>query len=414
MNAQTKRIVERIETLGKISNETECLSRFFGTTAHKEAREVIKTWMEEEGLEAEIDTIGNVRGVLYSEASNAKHLVVGSHYDTVFQAGKYDGPLGILLGLEMVHIVQKNDIKLPFHFNVVAFTDEEGGRFNTTYLGSSVLAGNFNSKWLDCRDDNDKTMQEVIEEMGGHCKSINKDKIPQKDWLAYFEIHIEQGPVLCKEDLPVCVVNTIAAQTRIEMKWLGKSGHAGTSPMDMRKDAFCAAAEFALAVETLGQEHSDKLVATVGKVNVKPNTSNVIPGYVYCTLDIRSQDDYILEKAVEALHKAAELIAEKRALTLNWKIVQTNPSVVCDENITRLLKESVDGSNVERCLEIPSGAGHDGVMISRVAPVSMLFVRCEEGISHHPKEYAAPMDIAAALEVCRHFIFKLNDFYKKN
>ena len=409
MNPRTQRILNRLETLGKISESTNCLSRFYGTAAHIKSRQVLVEWMEAAGMAVHCDSIGNVRGQLNSTAANAKHLVVASHYDSVFDAGKYDGPLGILLGIEMAQRISELGKLLPFHLNVVAFADEEGGRFNTAYLGSCVLAGNFNKTWLSRKDDEGETLVAVIEAMGGNIKAVDGEAISKEDWLGYYEVHIEQGPVLCDKDLPVCLVSGIAGQTRVDIHWKGMAGHAGTSPMDLRKDALCAAAEFTLAVEALGKQHKEKLVATVGKMIVKPNSSNVIPGAVYHTLDIRSMQDDFLIKMVEDLEQQAQEIAKKRGLSCEWKVMQSNPSVVCDPQLNAAIKKGIEKSGVRELLSIPSGAGHDAVMISKVAPVSMLFVRCTDGISHNPAEYSTPEDIETALLVSDGFLEALAD-----
>lgn len=404
---RTQRIVERLEILGSISDDDKCVSRFFGTQAHIESRKVLIEWMKEAGMTVSCDNMGNIRGILASQNLDAKHFVVASHYDSVFDAGKYDGPLGILLGIEMAQKITDEQQSLPFHLDIVAFADEEGGRFNTAYLGSCVLAGNFDHSWLTRKDDNGTTLEEVINNAGGNIDSISQDSIPKEEWLGYFEIHIEQGPVLEKEDLPVCLVSGIAGQTRVDVKWTGMAGHAGTCPMDIRQDALCAAAEFTLAMEAMGKQHKDNLVATVGKLNVGPNTSNVVCGFVYNTLDIRSMDDAFLAKRVEEAEYIAMEIAKKRDIKCEWQIMQSNASVDCDSRLKEVLRRGITNSGVQRLLEIPSGAGHDGVMISRVAPISMLFVRCKGGISHNPLEYSSPIDIMASLEVCNQFLAEL-------
>lgn len=409
MNLRTQRILNRLEELGNISEKPDCLSRFYGTDSHIQSRKVLIEWMEAAGMEVHCDNIGNVRGILKSTSSDAKHLVVASHYDSVFDAGKYDGPLGILLGIEMAQQISDLDKALPFHLNVIAFADEEGGRFNTAYLGSCVLAGNFDKTWLSRKDDAGETLGAVIEAMGGNIEAVDGEAIPKEDWLGYYEVHIEQGPVLCDKDLPVCLVSGIAGQTRVDIHWKGMAGHAGTSPMDLRQDALCAAAEFTLAIEALGKEHKNQLVATVGKMIVGPNSSNVIPGAVYHTLDIRSMQDDFLMEMVANLEQQAQTIAEKRGLVCEWKVMQSNPSVDCDPRLSAALEKGIKKSGVRELLSIPSGAGHDGVMISKVAPISMLFVRCTDGISHNPAEYSAPEDIEAALLVSDGFLEALAD-----
>lgn len=407
MREQTKRIVERTEILGSISDDNHCLSRFYGTPAHKKAGEILIQWMENAGMKVTKDHIGNIRGILHSTNTNAKHFVIGSHYDTVFNAGNYDGPLGILLGLEVAQRIYEKQITLPFHLNIVAFADEEGSRFNTAYLGSAGLIGQFDNEWLNRQDDNGAKLGTVISENGGDITNLCKDCINEDEWLGYFEAHIEQGPLLCVEDSPVCLVSSIKAQTRVNLKWIGVSGHAGTYPMHLRNDAFCAAAEFALEVEKIGKTHKENLVATIGKFNVEPNTSNVIPGLVTHSLDLRSADDRFLAEITEKLKQKASLISQNRDIGFEWEIMQTNASVNCDNNLKKMLGNAIKKANINNLLETTSGAGHDAVMVSKVAPVSMLFIRCKDGVSHNPLEFTATEDIEQALNVCENFVDEL-------
>lgn len=409
----SNRIITRLEELSSISDDNDCISRFYGTAAHQRASDLIFNWMSEAGMLVTKDTIGNIRGICQSSESGAKHFVIGSHFDSVHDAGKYDGPLGILLGIEMAERLAQEKISLPFHLNCVAFADEEGSRFSTAYLGSSVLAGNFDQQWLSRKDDQGMTFEELIEYNGGSIENIAQDQILKEDWLGYFEAHIEQGPVLCSEDLPVCLVSGIAAQARVNVSWKGMAGHAGTSPMDIRNDALCAAAEFTLMIEDIGKVNKEQLVATVGKLNVSPNTSNVIPGLVEQSLDIRSPNDPFLSEMLQLIESKGRQIANKRNIEFEWNLMQLNPSIECDTSLQESLGRSIKKGNINRVLTIPSGAGHDAVMISAVAPVSMLFVRCTAGISHNPLEYVEPSDINDALTVCNHFMDELISIHKK-
>lgn len=407
--ARLDRVINRLEELAAVSDDANCISRFYGTKAHVDSRKLLVQWMEKAGMEVYSDNIGNLRGSLKSNHPEAKHFVIGSHYDSVHDAGKYDGPLGVILGLETAQEVFDKELELPFHLTVAAFADEEGGRFNTAYLGSSVLAGNFENEWLERTDDDGVSLRSIVEDCGGSIENIANDSLAPEDWLAYFEVHIEQGPVLCKEDLPFCLVTGIAAQTRIDVEWTGVANHAGTVPMQLRQDALCAAAEFTLLVEKTAQKFKDKLVATVGKLNVGPNTSNVIPGKVLHCLDIRSLDDDFLKTKVAELEKKAQEIAHIRNVKCDWKIMQSNASVNCDDRLMSVMRKAAENTGLNKCLEIPSGAGHDGVMISKVAPISMLFVRCTDGISHNPAEHVESEDIAASISACDQIILELKN-----
>lgn len=410
MNKETSRILKRIDALGEISDDKQCLSRFYGTKSHKKARKKLLKWMAKAGMQTSTDIVGNVKGVLKSSNPNAKHFMIGSHYDSVFNAGKYDGPLGIILGIEIAHAFSKQNTELPFHLHVCAFADEEGCRFNIAYLGSSLIAGNFNENWLKKEDDYGYSLSRLMKKNKGDFKDINKNIIPPESWLGYFEPHIEQGPVLCDENTAVCLVSGIAAQNRVNITWKGISGHAGTYPMDLRNDALCAASEFILGVENLGKQNKEKLVATVGKIKSEPNVSNVIPGLVSHSLDLRSPNNKFLENITETLYYKALKIAEERHIELDWEIMQSNPSVTCNNQLKEALATSIKKYN-KKLIEIPSGAGHDAVMLSNVTPVSMLFIRCKEGISHNPEEYVSPEDIETSFKVSFDFI---NELAKKN
>ncbi len=412
MREQTERIVKRIEILGSISDDNECLSRFYGTKAHKKAGKKISKWMKKAGMQTSKDIVGNINGVLKSKNPEAKHFMIGSHYDTVCNAGKYDGPLGVILGIEIAQLFSEQNIELPFHLHVAAFADEEGCRFNIAYLGSSLITGNFNKNWLTKVDDLGYSLADLLEKKKGALKKLDKNKnaIPAKDWLGYFEPHIEQGPVLCDANESVCLVSSIAAQNRVNVAWKGVSGHAGTYPMGLRNDALCAASEFVLAVENIGNTHKEKLVATVGKITSKPNISNVISGFVTHSLDLRSPDNSFLEQITKELHNKASEIAEKRNIEFEWELMQSNQSVVCDQELKEILSNSIK-KYTKKLIQIPSGAGHDAVMISKVAPVSMMFIRCKEGISHHPLEYVSPEDIEESIKVMYDF---MNELVKKH
>jgi len=394
-------VVKRIEELSSITEEQGCITRTYGTKAFLEGRNKVYDWMVAAGLETSFDNIGNVRGKLLSDTLNAKTFVIGSHIDTVVNAGKFDGPLGVLMGLDILEQLIQSKAKLPFHIELIAFSDEEGVRFHTTYLGSKVVAGSFESITLDRKDANGIALKEVIAENGGDYLLLEKDKI--EDWLGYFEIHIEQGPVLYERNIPVAVVTAIAGQRRAEITFIGVAGHAGTVPMDMRQDALATAADFIIETEKFALLKKDKLVATTGKLEVVQSASNVIPGKVICSLDLRSADLEVLNIAYEKIKAICDEAAEKRKVLVEWNLVQQTTPTLCDEKLTNQLKDSI-GKSGYPIIELVSGAGHDGVPISAVSPITMLFVRCFKGISHNPLENAETVDIAAAIEVGEGFI----------
>lgn len=399
---RAEKILQRINELAAISEDESFIVRTYGTPAFITGRNKVEQWMKETGLQTQVDNIGNIRARLLSNNPKAKTFVIASHIDTVVNAGKFDGPLGILMGLDLLEQLSHSKTALPFHIELIGFCDEEGVRFHTTYLGSKVVTGSFDNSILDAKDERGISLQEVIEGMHGNVNELSKDAIAKGNWLGYFEIHIEQGPVLYEKNIPVGLVNAIAGQCRAGLVFNGELGHAGTVPMNMRKDALACAAEFILAVEKFAAGKTN-LVATVGKLHIINSASNVIPGEVITSLDLRSANETILASSYEAIKKITEDICNKRSIVLEWSLVQQTKPVICDKAMNDLLKQSIRSAGFET-IELVSGAGHDAVPVSKVSPVSMLFVRCFKGISHNPLENVELKDIEAAIKVSDTFI----------
>ncbi len=386
--------------LGAISEEPDRLTRRVATPAIKQANSVVEEWMREAGMSVRRDNIGNLVGRY--EGTGAGTLVLGSHLDSVRDAGRYDGPLGVLVAIACVQALQHAGKRLPFAIEVAAFADEEGLRFHTSYLGSRVFAGSFDPGYLELTDPDGVSLAEAIRESGGNPDALHDDRRDPADLLGYCEVHIEQGPVLEAEGLPVGVVSAIAAQNRFNVTFHGVAGHAGTVPMHLRRDALAAAAEFVLAVEEVAREQQGA-VGTVGQLSVQPGASNVIPGSVTLSLDVRHQDNATLERVCDRLQERAEQIGTSRQVELEWELLQSNNSVPCSEELSSKLAKAVEliGYPVRY---LPSGAGHDGVIMSQITPVAMLFVRCKDGISHNPAESVTTGDVQVATEVLSRFL----------
>ncbi len=393
--------------MARVSEDSKCLTRSYGSEAFKQVQYLVLNWMKEAGLTTKVDNIGNVRGRLEATWPTRKTFFLGSHLDTVKNAGKFDGPLGLLIALDIVKQMNQTNIGLPFNLEVVGFCDEEGLRFTTTYLGSSVLSNSFQEDWLERRDDKGRSLTDIIKSNGGNPRRIPHDALKAEECLGYYEVHIEQGPVLEKRKVPVGIVTFIAGQIRVELQFKGKTGHAGTTPMTMRQDALCAAANFIAEVENYAVKSGKSIIATVGKLITKPNASNVIPGEVVCSLDLRSSDNGVLYKALEALENIATDICKARNVVLNWKVLQQNNPVCCDPTLCELLERAIGLAGIDKIVKLPSGAGHDAVALSKIMPVSMLFVQCKDGISHHPDEFVKSDDIFTALKVSDIFMKQL-------
>jgi allantoate deiminase len=386
-------VLERCARLGEVSEEPGRLVRRFATAAMREANDLVGGWMREAGLAVRTDAAGNLIG---RREGGARTLVLGSHLDTVIDAGRYDGPLGVLAAIALVERLPE----LPFAVEVVGFADEEGVRYPTSFLGSSALAGSFERDWLDLRDADGVTLADALRAFGGDPGNIAS--AARNDLLGYCELHIEQGPVLERRDAPVGVVTTITGQTQAELTFRGEAGHAGTVPMTARRDALAAAAEWMLAAEALTRGRPG-LVSTVGRIAVGPGARNVIPGEAWLSLDVRHTSDAERRQAVADLRAEAERVAAGREVALQWGDRGETAAVPTSPALTERLAAAVEAAGL-RPEALPSGAGHDGVAMAAVAPIAMLFVRCERGISHNPAEAVAEADVAVALDVLERFV----------
>ena len=395
----------RCDELAAFTEEPGRITRSYGTPALTAARDRIAQWMRDAGLAVRVDAVGNVRGRGQGSVPTAPALLLGSHLDSVRDAGRYDGPLGILVALEVVDHLRHRPRPVPFPVEVIAFADEEGLRFQTTYLGSCALAGSFDAAFLDLVDENGMTLREAMEGFGGDPDALAATALQAGEALAYLEVHIEQGPYLESVDAPVGVVTAISGQSRILAAFSGEAGHAGTVAMHLRRDPLPAAAEVVLATENLAR-HTSGLLATVGMIEVTPGASNVIPGEVRFSVDVRHPDDAVRTSAVSTLEQQVREVAASRSLTAEWRVARDHSAILCDASLTTRLAEAVaaTGLPVER---LPSGAGHDAVVMSEVGPVGMLFVRCAGGISHQPAESVATSDVAAAIDVLDRFVDEL-------
>jgi allantoate deiminase len=401
VNAET--VMERCDILATFSEEPDRLTRPFASGAMRRAHEHVSRWMTEAGMTTvRRDNIGNLRGRYEGDADVAPTLILGSHLDSVRNAGKYDGPLGVMVAIAAVQRLHDKKLRLPCAIEVVAFAEEEGLRFASTYLGSRALAGTFEMADLERTDASGVTMAEAIHRFGGDPARIGDDRWNSGKLLGYCEVHIEQGPELEVRGLPVGVVSAITGQNRYELTFAGVAGHAGTVPMDQRRDALAAAAEFVLAVESEARARPG-LVATVGQLEVQPGAVNVIPGQVDLSLDVRHADDATRAGAAEQILERANTIANKRKLAVAVELISENVSTPCAPRLVSLLSQAVRDLGHE-VVQLPSGAGHDAVTMSSISDVAMLFVRCKGGISHNPAESVTAEDVGVAMDVLDKFL----------
>jgi allantoate deiminase len=402
MSEGAQRVMRRLEALAQISDEPNQLTRTYGSTAMRRANDLVAEWMREAGMTVREDAIGNLIGRYEAACPDSKTFLFGSHLDTVRNAGAFDGALGVIIAIESVQRLHIASTRLPFALEVAGFCDEEGVRFQTTYLGSRALAGTLNKADLHRADEHGISLADAIRNFNGQPQNILGAKRDATELLGYAEVHIEQGPVLEQKNLAVGVVTAIAGQSRIRIRFTGQAGHAGTTPMPLRRDALCAAAEFIFAVEAHARS-SAELVATVGQIQIAPGASNVIPAEAVLTLDFRHPLDALRLEACEHLRGVAEEIGRQRIIFVSWEVVQQTESVPCDPKLTAVLKEATQ-KHQPAVIELPSGAGHDAAALAALTPVAMLFVRCKDGLSHHPDESARVEDTAVALNVMNEFL----------
>jgi len=387
-------VIERCQYLARCSEEPGAITRPFASEAMRCANELVGDWMREAGMAVRRDNIGNLRGRFEGAGET---LLLGSHLDSVRDAGKYDGPLGVAVAIAAVQRLHDAGRRLPFAIEVLAFADEEGLRFGSTYLGSRAVAGTFDLADLDRVDADGVTIRDAIRAFGGDPERIDGDKWSGGRVLGYCEVHIEQGPILESRDLPVGVVTAIAGQERHRITFTGEAAHAGTTPMDQRRDALVAASVFVQAVEGYASS-TDGMVATVGQLSVRPGAANVVPGEVTLSLDVRHADDALRLMASRHLLDVAAEIAKHRGIGIKTNQISEDATVSCSRRLVSTFSQAVRDLG-HPVVELASGAGHDAVAMSALTEVGMLFVRCKGGISHNPAESVTTDDVAVAIDV---------------
>jgi allantoate deiminase len=401
------RIMARCDSLAELSETPGQLTRVYLSAQHMQANRRVGEWMTEAGMTTWQDSVGNICGRYEGLDPQAPALLLGSHLDSVRNAGRYDGPLGVLTAIEVVAYLSAQGIRLPMAVEIVGFADEEGTRFGITLLGSRGLTGSWPQHWLQCRDAQGVTVAEAMLGLGMNPIDILSAQRGINDYCAYLELHIEQGPCLQAADLPLGVVSAINGARRLNCRFTGHAGHAGTVPMGQRQDALAAAAEWMLAIETTTSARGHNLVATVGQIESFPGAVNVIPGEVKLTLDVRGPEDENLCALLASLLQQANAIAGRRSLTFDAEQFYGIKATACDPALQQRLANSVAALQGES-MSLPSGAGHDAIAIAERWPVGMLFVRCKDGISHHPDESVTTRDVAYATQAYINTVLSFN------
>ena len=394
-----------LELCSQIAHCTETsgeITRTFLSPPAREVHSLLRAEMKELGMQVRIDSAGNLRGFLPSSPPGAPILLMGSHLDTVPNAGAYDGILGVTLPLALLHSLNTNG--LPFAIELIAFSEEEGIRFKLPFIGSRALIGDLGPADLARQDASGITIAEAIRTFGLDPDHLS-DAAITPGTFAFLEVHIEQGPVLDSLDLPLGIVDTIVGQSRFQLTFSGQANHAGTTPMPLRRDALAAAARFVTFVEQTARA-TDGLVATVGTLQVSPGAANVVPGSATLSLDVRHSSDQIRESTSSVLLAFADQVAAERGLTVSSVQTSQQAAVLMDANLLSMLTAAAHTAGSRPHL-MPSGAGHDAMIVARRVPAAMLFLRTPAGLSHHPDEAVSESDIQTAIDLLRSLLIEL-------
>ncbi|HDS9457933.1 TPA: allantoate amidohydrolase [Enterobacter asburiae] len=397
MSPAAERVMARADALAAISETPDALTRVYLSTQHLQANQLVGEWMRQAGMTVWQDSVGNICGRYEGAQEGAQAVLLGSHLDTVRNAGRYDGMLGVLAAIEVVDSLHQQGRHLAQAIEIVGFGDEEGTRFGITLLGSRGITGTWPQGWLETCDASGISVAQAMVQAGLDPARVALAARHQDDFSACLELHIEQGPCLEQEGLALGVVEAINGARRLSCRFTGEAGHAGTVPMNHRKDALAAAAEWMGLIENTTQQRGGNLVATVGELRCLPGAVNVIPGEVALSLDIRGPQDALLDALLAELLAQAQTIAARRGLSFGAEEYYRIAATPCDARLRQLLGDAI-ASVQGRALSLPSGAGHDTIALAERWPVGMLFVRCKGGVSHHPAESVMAEDVALAIE----------------
>jgi len=399
---RAQRAIAECRRIAAMSEEPERITRRFLTSPVREVHALLGQRMEALGMTVSVDAAGNLRGFWQPPNAHGKRFILGSHIDTVPNAGAFDGILGVTMALECVEIAQELALKLPTE--IIAFSEEEGVRFGVPFIGSRALAGRFDPALLKLKDADGVTLENAIRAFGLDPGEIGKTAI-DNNVLGFLEIHVEQGPVLDAENLSLAVVEGIVGQTRMGFRFTGVANHAGTTPMHLRHDALAGAAEWITKVESFAKSQPG-LVATVGKIEGTPNAGNVIPGQIDLSLDLRHMSNRTRHWAIQELTAESRACAQARGVAVEWLIKLDQVTVPLDHYLMHDLDLAVEAAGFPS-RRMTSGAGHDAMVMAARVPAAMLFLRSPGGISHHPDETVREEDVTAALAVCDKFLRRL-------
>lgn len=403
---QEERLWQRLMELGMIGRQpTGGITRLSFTKEERAAKEKVASYMKEAGLFVYEDAVGNLIGRKEGKDKDTPVVLVGSHLDSVYNGGMFDGPLGVLAAVEVVQTMNENGVETKHPIEVVAFTDEEGARFRFGMIGSRAMAGTLSADALHYQDANGVSIAEAMQEAGLNPNDIRKAERKPGSVKAYVELHIEQGRVLEEANLPVGIVTGIAGLVWVKFTVEGKAEHAGATPMLLRRDPLAAAAQI---IETIEQEakKTGTTVGTVGQLHVFPGGINIIPERVEFVLDLRDLDAEVRDRVLQSVTERAQHIGKERNVRVTTELLQEMPPVLCSELVQNAAKAACQTLGFD-VFTLPSGAAHDGVQLAKLCPIGMIFVRSQDGVSHSPDEWSTKEDCAAGANVLYHTVLRL-------
>lgn len=400
------RLWDRLMQLSSIgTQEVGGITRLSFSPEERAAKDLVTGFMKEAGLSVREDEVGNLIGRKEGTNPNAPVVLIGSHLDSVPSGGNFDGPLGVLSGVEALQTMNEHGVETEHPIEVIAFTDEEGTRFGYGMIGSRGIAGLLKEDELVSRDEAGISIAEAMANVGLDPAQVGKAAREPGSVKAYVELHIEQGKVLESRDLSVGIVSGVAGPLWLKFILEGEAGHAGATPMNMRKDPLAAAAEVMLVIERQAARQEIS-VGTVGKLQVFPGGVNIIPGRVEFTLDLRDVDIQVRDQVEQAIMAEAEAICAKRGVKLQVELLQRINPAVCSEEIRAAIQAACEAEGLET-ITLPSGAGHDCMQLTELCPVGMIFARSKDGISHNPAEYTSKEDCGNGAQVLYRTVLSL-------
>lgn len=403
-----KNMLEKINTFNSNSDPKNGTTRILFTKPEIEARNYVKEEMKKNGLAIREDSIGNIFATLKGSDPNLSPVWTGSHIDTVINAGMFDGMSGVVSGIEASRLIKESGVPHKRNIEVIVYTSEEPTRFGLGCLGSRAMAGCLSLEQAkELKDEEGKSLADILESIGYNLSEFDKIAVKKDEVFAAVELHIEQGGVLEALGLPIGIVKTISGPTNFEITVKGKQSHAGGTPMNFRHDAFLACSEIALKLEKLAKESdSENTVATVGKVNVLPNASNVISGEVHFSIDVRDSDYEIKSNLIKELIKFIKEVEKKREVNIEIQKMNDDVPTHSDDKIVKILEEICKEKNIPYH-KMVSGAFHDSMMVAKFAPIAMIFVPSKDGVSHSPEEWSDYDDIAKGTDILAETLLKL-------